>query len=52
MPSTKVATVCAWCKRVKDAQGVWQEQPMPEEVRITHGICPECDKKAREEREI
>lgn len=41
--------VCAWCKKVRDDDGEWQ----PLEVylqstsrsRITHGMCPECERK-------
>ena len=51
MANQKIAVVCAWCKRVKDEEGKWQKVPMPEEIRITHGICPECEKKAEEELE-
>ncbi len=39
-------SMCAWCKRVKDKYGVWNEpEACPDgrhEVEFTHGICPEC----------
>jgi len=36
--------VCAWCKRVRDDQGVWIEVDvrLRSEAEFTHGICPEC----------
>ena len=36
--------VCAWCKRVRDDQGVWIEIDvrLRSEAELTHGICPEC----------
>ena len=51
MASTRFAVVCAYCKRVQDALGQWQDVPIPTEIRITRGICPECDKEKREELE-
>ena len=41
--------MCAWCKRIRDDQGYWQqvEQYIDEhsEAEFTSGICPECAKK-------
>ena len=39
--------VCAWCKRVRDEQGVWIEVDvrLRSEAEFTHGICPECQEK-------
>jgi PAS domain S-box-containing protein len=41
--------VCAWCRRVRDDQGYWDnlENYIREnsDANFTHGICPECLKK-------
>jgi hypothetical protein len=43
--------ICAWCKRIRDDQGYWQQveayvhQHMGAD--FTHGICPECLEKQR-----
>ncbi len=38
--------ICAWCKKVRDDEGYWQqiEQFICEhtDATFTHGICPEC----------
>ena len=34
-------TVCCVCRRVK-CKGVWLEQMIESEVRVSHGFCPEC----------
>lgn len=43
--------VCAWCKRVRDDQGYWQqiEEYLTRngDTSISHGICPECAEKSR-----
>ena len=51
MSNKKYVRICAWCQRVQAATGQWEAIPIPEEVRITHGICPECEKEAEEELE-
>jgi len=42
--------MCAWCRKIRNDQNYWQsvEQYVGEhaDVRFTHGICPECRKKA------
>ena len=45
--------VCAWCKKVRDDEGYWQEleaylQPRTKTA-ISHGICPECAARLRAE---
>jgi PAS domain S-box-containing protein len=44
-------TVCAWCKRVRDDKGRWEELETyiikHTDVAFSHGICPECVKKVR-----
>ena len=43
--------ICAWCKRIRDDQGYWQqvEAYVHEHTGadFTHGICPECLEKQR-----
>lgn len=38
--------MCAWCRKVRDDEGYWQqlEQYVTQhsDTRITHGICPSC----------
>jgi len=45
--------VCAWCKRVRDDEGYWQEVAAFLQAkgrrRVTHGICPECGKTLKEQ---
>ncbi|MDH4100657.1 MAG: PAS domain-containing protein [Nitrospirota bacterium] len=45
--------VCAWCHKVRDDQGYWQELTAfiheHTEADISHGICPECANKERAE---
>ena len=41
--------ICAWCKKVRDDKGYWQnvEQYVKEhsQADFTHGMCPDCQKK-------
>jgi len=40
--------ICAWCKKVWIEPGLWVELVVPEgECKITHGICPECEREVR-----
>jgi PAS domain S-box-containing protein len=45
--------ICAWCKKIRDDQGYWQQIEAyiraHSEADFSHGICPECAKKARKE---
>lgn len=38
--------ICAWCKKIRDDQGYWQQVEtyitQHSEASFTHGICPEC----------
>ena len=38
--------ICAWCKRIRDDDGNWQQIEsyitVHSEADFTHGICPEC----------
>lgn len=48
MRESSLPTVCAWCRRVRNNQGEWNEHDRPEldsEI-ATHGICPTCLEKA------
>ncbi len=48
--------ICAWCKKVRDDQGYWKqvEKYIEEnsEASFTHGICPECLNKVKEEESL
>lgn len=41
--------LCAWCRRLRDDHGYWQELEAYVEQNtkavVTHGICPECHKR-------
>jgi GAF domain-containing protein len=43
--------ICAWCKRIRDDQGYWNQVDAylrsHSDLDFTHGICPECFEKAR-----
>jgi len=43
--------ICAWCKRIRDDQGYWNQVEayihVQTGVDFTHGICPECLEKRR-----
>lgn len=43
---TGLLPICAWCKKIRDDQGYWQqvEKYISEhtEATFTHGICPHC----------
>jgi hypothetical protein len=45
----RLLCVCAWCKRIRDKQDAWQplETYLANEggPQITHGICPDCQRK-------
>lgn len=47
--------VCAWCKKVRNDEGYWQELETYLGPRIkaafSHGICPECAARLRTENE-
>jgi hypothetical protein len=44
--------MCAWCKKVRDDQGYWQQVEAyiaeHSEATFTHGICQECHDKERQ----
>jgi PAS domain S-box-containing protein len=41
-----LVSLCAWCKRIRDDCGMWQEVEKyiesHSQAKVTHGICPEC----------
>ncbi len=45
--------VCASCKKVRNPDGVWTRSPLafgsPADVRLTHGICPDCARESYRE---
>jgi len=45
--------ICAWCKRIRDDHGYWSQVEAyikkNSEAQFTHGICPECMEKQRQE---
>lgn len=44
--------VCAWCRKVRDDQGLWRGVEgylRAKGTRLTHGICPKCQEEARRE---
>lgn len=45
--------MCSWCKKIRADSGYWQqvEDYLSEhsEAEFTHGICPECDARVREQ---
>jgi PAS domain S-box-containing protein len=45
--------ICAWCKKIRDDRGYWQQIEAyirdHSEADFSHGICPACAQKAREE---
>ncbi len=48
--------ICAWCKKVRDDQGYWKQVEKyiedHSEASFTHGICPECLDKVKEEESL
>ncbi len=41
--SSSLICMCAWCKKVRNDNGLWGEFGVPAgEIVVTHGICPDC----------
>ena len=42
--------ICAWCKKVRDDTGYWHQVETyigrTTDFRFSHGVCPDCEKKA------
>ena len=45
--------ICAWCKRIRDDDGNWQQIEsyitVHSEADFTHGICPDCARKHQQQ---
>ena len=45
--------ICSWCKKIRDDSGYWQQIEGylhdHSDAEFTHGICPDCIKKAYDE---
>jgi len=44
-PLRHLTTVCAWCKKIRNREGLWQRSQTRRTcatVKLSHGICPEC----------
>jgi CheY-like chemotaxis protein len=45
--------ICAYCKKIRDDKGYWEDVAsyisQHSEAMFTHGICPDCVKKVRQE---
>jgi PAS domain S-box-containing protein len=50
---TGLLPICAYCKRIRDDHGYWQQVDnyirSHSEATFTHGICPECLKRYKDE---
>jgi PAS domain S-box-containing protein len=48
--------MCAWCRKIRDDDGYWKqvESYIQEhsEAKFTHGICPECEERFKDEDDI
>ncbi len=46
---TGLLPVCAWCKKIRNDDGYWQQVDVylreHADVQITHGMCTECSSK-------
>ena len=45
--------ICSYCKKIRDDKGIWDilEAYLSKhsEAKFSHGVCPECYKKAMED---
>ena len=50
---TGLLPICAWCKKIRDDQGYWNQLEgylaSHSGVVFSHGVCPECAEKVRAE---
>jgi len=48
--TTRLITICAWCNKVFNGQGLWQRLKADllanKEAKFSHSICPECAERA------
>ena len=46
LESTGLLTICAWCKKIRDEEGRWQQLEgyisLHSDSKFTHGLCEEC----------
>lgn len=44
--SRRLITICAWCKKIQNSQGVWRRPQTSvqahRKAEFSHGICPAC----------
>jgi len=49
----RLLPICAWCKKIRDDQGYWKKVEAyiyeHADMKLTHGICPDCAGKLIEE---
>jgi hypothetical protein len=44
-PLGRLTTICAWCRKIRNREGLWQRPRARRAcaaVKLSHGICPEC----------
>ena len=48
--ASRLLSICAWCRAVKDEDGGWRplHDYVNETVSVTHGMCPECTGKVQQ----
>jgi hypothetical protein len=43
---TGLLPICAWCKKIRDEEGRWQQLEkyisLHSDTKFTHGLCKEC----------
>jgi hypothetical protein len=48
--AARLITICAWCNKVRNGQGLWQRLKADfvanRKAEFSHGICPECAEKS------
>ena len=48
-----IIPICGYCKKIRDEEGLWNQLEVyvhnHSDAKFSHGICPECMKKFREE---
>ena len=47
--SSRIITICAECKKIRDNSGYWKQMESyienHSEAKLSHGICPDCAEK-------
>jgi len=48
-----IIPICSYCKSIRDDEGSWEQLETyineHSDAQFSHGLCPKCDKKIREE---